>query len=204
MWVRAVGVAVALVAGCCAATVQAAQYAEVWNPPEAQHAPKHARVVTPASRKSVKAASHAKGKQQTAAAKKGPAQAQGKSKPGAVHMQAKVSAKPGVKVAQKSAGKTTSTSAHTTHLKTAASTPAHGDIKMARSKGAHTLAAARANPQTLAARPAPAHPAQTMASVSTRTSTQPTPQAADHVPSMLTSATVRSADESSSLPPILH
>jgi hypothetical protein len=50
MWVRAVAVAVVAVA-CCAVTAQAAQYAEVWNPPEARHAPKRVKGHAPASTK---------------------------------------------------------------------------------------------------------------------------------------------------------
>lgn len=41
MWVRGMMVAVAVT--CCAVTAQAAQYTEVWNPPEAAHAVKRGK-----------------------------------------------------------------------------------------------------------------------------------------------------------------
>ena len=173
MWVRAVGVAVAWVAGCWAATAQAAQYTEVWNPPEARHAPKPAKAVTPAPGKALKAAPHAKGKQKTVAAKKGVAHAQVKAKPDSRLAQKSVS---------KTAAKTASTSVHKTHLKTAARTAANGDLKTAQSKGAHTLTTAHAKPQTLAAKPISAEPALTMGSISTRPATQPSRQVANQTP----------------------
>ena len=52
MQVRAVVVAVMV--GCFSCVTMAAQqYAEVWNPPEARHAPKQVKVHVPADRKSV-------------------------------------------------------------------------------------------------------------------------------------------------------
>lgn len=153
MWVRAVGVAIAVVAGCWAATVPAAQYTEVWNPPEARHAPRHA--------KAVKAVSHAKGKQRTMAAKKG-----------AGHV--KMKAKSGSRLAQKSVGKTTaktaSMSSRKTHLKTAASTATNRNIKTARLQGARTLTTAK---------PVSAQMALTMDGTSSRASTQPASQMAN-------------------------
>lgn len=51
MWVRAVAIAVAWVTGCCAVTARAAQYTEVWNPPEARHAPRKSKAPAPAGKK---------------------------------------------------------------------------------------------------------------------------------------------------------
>jgi hypothetical protein len=203
MWVRAVRVAIVWVVGCCATLAQAAQYKEVWNPPEAQHAPKHNRATKPVSKTTVKTAvkttSRGKGKQPLAAAKKGAAQNQAKAKPGV-----------GVKVAQKSVGKRgakmASTSARTTHLKTAANSSTRGQIKTAGAKSADALTAAHARSQTLAATPATAHPVSTTGSTSMRAATQRAPlatnRAARQVAPALASA--RPIDESSSLPPILH
>jgi hypothetical protein len=201
MWVRAVGVAIVWVAGCCATLAQAAQYTEVWNPPEAQHAPKHNRAAKPASKKAVKTTSRGKGKQQLTAAKKGVAQKQANVKPGV-----------GVKVTQKSVGKRgakmASTSARTTHLKTAANSSARGPIKTAGAKSADALTAAHARSQTLAATPATAHPVSTTGSTSMRAAIQRVPQATNRAARQaapaLASASARPVDESSSLPPILH
>jgi hypothetical protein len=207
MWVRAVGMAVALVAGCCMATAQAAQYTEVWNPPEARQVPKHHKAGKLADAKAVKTASEAKSKRQTVAARKDTADAQAK-------VEAKV--KPGVKVAQKSASrtvvksaartvaktsaKTASTSPAKTHLKTAATTAAGQTVKTAQSKSARTLTAAHPNAQKLAAGSASTQPKLTMNSVGRRAASHPAPSPA---PAM-TSATNVPVAETGNLPPILH
>jgi hypothetical protein len=199
MGLRVFGVAVALAGGCWTATAHAGQYVEVWNPPEAQHAPKHAKV-TPVGKRDVKAVSHSKGnKTQTLAGRKthGVAVARNKTNPSS-------------KVAQKSAGGTAVKSAgraaagSSAHLKTAAKTGGNGKITTAQAKSAHTLTASRSKPQKLATRPAPAQSTLTMDKLVSRASSGSTRSTAPQTAPVMTSAANSPGGGGGNLPPILH
>jgi hypothetical protein len=209
MWLRAFGVAVALMAGCWAATVQAEQYVEVWNPPEVRQAPRHTKAVTPVGKRAVKTGSGSnRTKTQTLAGKhaRGAAVAQKKAMPGA-----KLAQKSGGKAAVKFAGRETARSSSmasaSKHLKTAASTGTNGKIKTAETKSTRKMTAARPKQQKLATRRAPAQPALTMDKLVSRASTVSTRSPAAPVAPVapvITSAANSSVAGGGNLPPILH
>jgi hypothetical protein len=206
MWLRVFGIAVALTAGCWAATVQAGQYVEVWNPPEARHAAKHTRTVTPAGKRAVKTASSSKrNKTQTLAEKNahGAAVAQNKAKSGS-----KLAQKSGSKSAVKSAGRETAKSSSmasaSSHQKIAANTGTNAKIKTAPTKSTRTMTAAHSKPQKLATTRAPAQPALTMDKLVSRASTVSTRSPAAQTAPVMTSAANGPAAGGGNLPPILH
>jgi hypothetical protein len=191
MWVRVVGVAAALMTVCCAATVQAAQYTEVWNPPEARQAPRHVKATASAGKPAVKTSSEGNDKQQTAVQKKISAHAQVKPKPGS---------KVALKFRSKTTAKTASKTPTKTPTKTASGTAANRKVKMVQSKGARTLTTAHAESQKPAARSAPSQPALTMDSPAAHPATRPAPTPA----TVMTGAADGPTTSSGGLPPILH
>ncbi|WP_144150717.1 hypothetical protein [Paraburkholderia sp. BCC1885] len=195
MWVRAVAVAVAVV--CCAGAVQAGQYAEVWNPPEARHAPKKIKVHA-----AVPAATRVAGKSVAGG---------GKGKQGkAASVHAARQAKPHTRLAAKGApaGKTVKMArgkgapgkpvkmAHAAGAKKAAVTTAHSGVT------GHAQMAMRPESQKLASKAAPStRPASAMASAAPRTApVQPAATMANATASPATN----SAAGGGNLPPILH
>lgn len=212
MWVRVVGVTAALLAGCWAAAVQAGQYTEVWNPPEAQQVPKHARNVKPAGKTAMKVTSGSKSHAQV-------------SQKASTASHARDTAKPGYSVARKAGGKISVassskpvkgasphlTSSPTAHSGAIARTAANGKIKTAQAKHPHPhphpLTVAHAKSQKLATRTAPRvsrQAAPTMDSVIARANASPAHTSATRPAPVMTSATNSPAAESSNLPPILH
>lgn len=138
MWVRAV--AVALAVGCWAVGgAQAAQYSEMWNPPETRHAPGREKAHAPAGKK---------------AAGKGAGVA-GKNKPHK-HAPKQVAPRAGHKAAPDAGHKTATRAGHAakTHTKVVAKGEPKKSLKMAQSKGAHLHAAAHPKVRNVAAQPA--------------------------------------------------
>jgi hypothetical protein len=195
MWVRAVAVGVAV--AWCAVTAQAAQYAEVWNPPEARHAPTHVKVHAPASKKvAAKGAVVGKSKRQ-------------KVEPGkkaSVH--AAHQAKSHVRLAAKDAPgkpvKTTRTKGapnkplRTARVKQAKGTPTKV-VNRAHSGATHVQTAMHSRSQKVAAKPALKQPAGVMVN--------PTGESAQPAATMANTAAspaVNSAAGNRNLPPILH
>ncbi|HEV3426216.1 MAG TPA: hypothetical protein VG105_20980 [Paraburkholderia sp.] len=182
MWVRAVTVAL-LAAACCAATAQAAQYTEVWNPPEVRHAPKHVKTAAPSGRKvAAKRVSAGKGKLQPVSPKKVSLHAEGKTKP-RLKVATKTAPKKPIKMAQ------VQTRAGHVHL---AAHPKGQTVAARPASAQRTLKVANA-----AARHAPAHPAAAMTSVAAK-------PASAHPAATMASAATRPAADSRDLPPILH
>jgi hypothetical protein len=197
MWVRAVAVAVAV--ACCAVTAQAAQYAEVWNPPEARHAPKKVKMHASAGKKvAVKGEAAARSKRQKAEPKK----------KASVH--ASHEAKSHSRLAAKSApGKPVKTarikgapkqSVKMAHARDAKGMPTKV-VKTAHAKTAHVQTAMHSKSQKAAVRSASTQPAAAM--------TSPTARAVPNQPAstMVNTAANPAANStagSSGLPPILH
>jgi hypothetical protein len=195
-----------LTAGCWAATVQAEQYVEVWNPPEVRQAPRHTKAVTPVGKRAVKTASGSnRNKTQTLARTKthGAAVAQNKTM-----SDSKLTRKSGSKTTEKLAGsktaKSSSMASTGTHLKTAANTEVNAKIKTAQTKSTRTMTAAHPKQQKLATRRAPAQPALTMDKLVSRASTVPTRSPAAQTAPVMTSAANSPAAGGGNLPPILH
>jgi hypothetical protein len=206
MWLRAFGVAVALAAGCWAATVQAEQYVEVWNPPEVRQAPRHAKAAAPDSKRVVKTVSgRNRTKTQTLARKSvhGASVTQNKARPGSKLAQ-KSGSKTAVKFAGRETAKSSSMAPASTHLKTAADIGTNGKIKTAQTKSTRTMTTVHPKQQKLATRRAPAQPALTMDKLVSRASTVSTRSPAAQTAPVMTSAANSPAAGGGNLPPILH
>ncbi len=200
MWVRAVAVAVVAVAcGVATAQAQAAQYSEVWNPPEAVHPVKRAKgrtaVPVDARKVAVKGVTAGKGHKAVPLKKAAPVHVA----PGAKTHLARQATSP-VRVAAGASGR----SAHAGTVRMAgARSASHKPVKTARSGGGHVQMAAvhpKAMPrkqQKIAEKPVSTQPASTMAGVT------PRPASAQPVASMADTA-ARPVAQSSNLPPILH
>jgi hypothetical protein len=200
MWVRAVAVAVVAVAcGVATAQAQAAQYSEVWNPPEAAHPVKRAkgRTAVPAAAGKVAVKGVTAGKGHKAVPLKKVASVH--AAPGAKTHLARQATSP-VRVAAGASGR----SAHAGTVRMAgARSASHKPVKTARSGSGHVQMAAlhpKAMPrkqQKIAAKPVSTQPASAMAGVA------PRPAPAQPVATMADTA-ARPVAQSSNLPPILH
>jgi hypothetical protein len=202
MWVRAVAVAVVAVAcGVATAQAQAAQYSEVWNPPEAAHPVKRAkgRTAVPVDARKVAAKGVTAGKGHKAVPLKKVAPVH--VAPGAKTHLARQATSP-VRVAAAAGASGRSAHAGTVRMAGARSA-SHKPVKTARSGGGHVQMAAvhpKAMPrkqQKIAAKPVSTQPASTMAGVT------PRPASAQPVATMADTA-ARPVAQSSNLPPILH
>ncbi|RFU48806.1 hypothetical protein D0B32_02925 [Paraburkholderia sp. DHOC27] len=195
MWVRAVGVAVSLMMAW-AGTAQAAQYTEVWNPPEARHAPKRGKVKVPAG----KAAPQGKNGRPGA---KMAAHASGADKPASKAVIAQKSHRvTTAQVETRHAAKPSATlGSSKTRVKTAGLSAGDRKIKTAQAKPAPKTTAAHANAPKLATNAAPtSRPPATGSAAASHSTIQPATQAA----APATSGTVKPLAENSNLPPILH
>lgn len=197
MWVRAVAAVVVAVAWC-AGTAQAAQYAEVWNPPEAKHAPKKVHVSSSAGKKAAgKGVAAGKNKRQKVEPKKT-----------SLHAAHQVKSHPGL-AAKSVPGKAVKTA----HIKGVTSKPvkvAHGSgangastkaVKTAHAKAGHVQTAMHSKPQKVAIKPASTKTAAAMANPPAKA--VPTAPATTMANTAANSAT-NSAGGSRDLPPILH
>ena len=197
MWVRAVMVAMA-VAGC-AVTAQAAQYSEVWNPPEAAHPVKrgkgHTGAPVAATKVTAKGGVDGKDKRQQGAPLKKAASVHA-ARGAKTHLAGH--AAPPVRVA---AAGVSGRSAHAGTVKMAGAKGASSKpVKTARSSSGHVQMAAvhpKAARQKLAAKPVSTQPASIMANVT------PRPAPAQPVATVADTA-ARPVTQSSNLPPILH
>jgi hypothetical protein len=197
MWVRAVAVAVAV--ACCAVTAQAAQYAEVWNPPEAGHAPKQVKGHASAGKKvAAKGAADGKSKRQKVEVKKASVHAAHQAKS---HARLAANNAPGSKLV-----KTARTNgAPGKPIKTARAKDSKGTpikvVNTAHSKAVHVQTAMHPKSQKVAGKAASTQTASAMANPKARAvPTQP-------VATMANSATIPTANSaagSRDLPPILH
>ncbi|MGF6643346.1 hypothetical protein P3T17_001484 [Paraburkholderia sp. GAS82] len=198
MWVRAVAVAVVAVAcGVATAQAQAAQYSEVWNPPEAAHPVKRAKGRTAVPVDARKGVTAGKGHKAVPLKKVASVHAA----PGAKTHLARQATSP-VRVAASAGASGRSAHAGTVRMAGARSA-SHKPVKTARSGGGHVQMAAvhpKAMPrkqQKVAAKPVSTQPASTMAGVA------PRPAPAQPVATMADTA-ARPVAQSSNLPPILH
>jgi hypothetical protein len=199
MWVRAVAVAVVAVA-CCAVTAQAAQYSEVWNPPEAAHPVKRVkgRNAKPVAARNVAAKGAAGGRGKNAVPLKKVASvhaARGAKTPLArqttPHMKAAAAGVSGKSARAGTVKMAGARSASNKPVKTARSGSGHVQMAAVHPKATHL------KQQKIAAKPASPQPASTMASVASRPApAQPVTTMAD--------TTARPVAQSSNLPPILH
>jgi hypothetical protein len=200
MWVRAVAVAMAV--ACCAVTAQAAQYSEVWNPPEAAHPVKRGKGHTgaPAAARKIaaKGAVGGTGKRQQGAPLKEVASVHA-ARETRTHFARQ--AMPHVRVG---ATDVSGRSAHAGTVKMSGREGASNKpIKTAHSSSGHVQMAAvhpkatQHKQQKLAAEPVSTQPASTMASVA------PRPAPAQPVATMADTA-ARPVTQNSNLPPILH
>jgi urease gamma subunit len=203
MWVRAVAVAVAM--ACAASAVQAKQYQEVWNPPEARHAVKAAKghEGRAAGAKPVARKVAAKGGKVNKVGKAGKAQPRKVVAKTTLHTARQ--GKPHARLMAKSAAvrKPTTVAHAAPHPK---GTHVVAQIK---AKAVHPgaaghvqTAALRAKPQKNASRSASTHPATAMA----RPSPNPTPNhpAATMANTTTQATAANNAAGSGNLPPILH
>ena len=196
MWVRAV--AVAVVVACCAVTAQAAQYAEVWNSPEARHASKKVHVSSPAGKKlAAKGAVGGKNKRPKVEPKKA-----------SLHAAHQVKSHPGL-AAKSAPGKTVKTArikgATNKPIKVAHARDAKGGptkvVKTAHSKAVHVQTAMRSKSQKVAVKPASTPAGTAMANPPARAVP---PQPAATMANTAANPAANSAGTSRDLPPILH
>jgi hypothetical protein len=197
MWVRAVAVAVAV--ACCAVTAQAAQYAEVWNPPEARHAPKQVKVHASVGRKVVaKGEAAARSKRQKAEPKKKASVRAAREARSHVRLAAKsVPGKPIKVVRTRGAPNKPIKMAH---AKGSRGTPTRV-VRTAHSGSAHVQTAMHSRSQKVAGKPASMQTASAMANPRARA--VPTQPAAT-MASTATNQAANSAAGRRDLPPILH
>jgi hypothetical protein len=197
MWVRAVAVAAAV--ACCAVSAQAAQYAEVWNPPEARHAPKQVKVHVPADKKvAVRGAAGGKSKRQKVEPKKASVHAGHQVKPHS-RLAAKSAPRKAVKTAR--AKGATSKAVTTARLKDSKGTPSKV-VNTAHSGAAHVQTAVHSKSQKVAAKPAATQAAVAMTNPTARA--VPTQPAATMATNTAANPSANSAAGSRDLPPILH
>lgn len=192
MWVRAVAVAVVAVAcGVATAQAQAAQYSEVWNPPEAEHPVKRAKGRTAVPVDARKVAAKGAPRKKVASVRAAPGTK--------THLARQ--ATPHVRVA---AAGVSGRSAHASTVKMAGTRSVSSrPLKVARSSSGHVQMAAvhpkatQRKQQKIAAKPVSTQPAPAMVSVAPR----PAPAQPD---ATMASTAARPVAQSSNLPPILH
>jgi hypothetical protein len=193
MWVRAVAAAVVAVAWC-AGTAQAAQYAEVWNPPEAKHAPKKVHVSSSAGKKAaVRGAAAGKNKRQTVEPKKASLHA---AQPVKSHPGLAAKSVPGKAVKTAHIKGVTGKPVKVAHMKGVNGAPTKA-VKTAHAKAGHVQTAMHSKPQKVAIKPASTKTAAAMANSSAKA--VPTVPAAT-----MANTAANSAGGSRDLPPILH
>lgn len=159
MWVRAVAVAVAVLGW--AATAQAGQYTEVWNPPEATHPPRHAKkhAVVAAKAPTAKVGQSRKGKVPKLASKKA----------AHVHVAAKTSTGGKRMAAAKVAGKPARGHVKMAQAQTRSKSTVHGKT-VTQAKVAHPKAGKMAAVKPAMTQPSVAQPAPAMASATPKPS----------------------------------
>jgi hypothetical protein len=197
MWVRAVAVAVAV--ACCAVSAQAAQYAEVWNPPEARHAPKQVKVHAPAGKKvAAKGAAGGKSKRQKVESKKASMHAVHQVEP---HSRLAAKSAPGKAIKTARAKGATSQAVTTARPKYSKGAPSKV-VKTAHPGAAHVQTAMHPKSQKVAAKPGSTQAASAMANPTARAvANQP---AATMATNTAANPAANSAAGSRDLPPILH